>query len=248
MNITSRRNEKVTHFKKLGASKAYRNQRGEYLCDGAKLLQEAVSWGADIHDVMVCGELPEHIALPDSVCVYEVTREVLEAASPLKTAQTVVFSVGIPLENRFESVKDSLILENVQDPGNVGAIIRTANAFGIRSVILLGACADPWNAKTVRASMGAVFREDVREMSLEELKDHKDVPIYGAALRRDARDIGEIDLHSCAVAIGNEGTGLTEEALSICDGTLLIPMNPECESLNAAAAACVIAWEMYKSR
>ena len=247
MDITSRKNEKAVHMKKLGSSKEYRRICGEFLCDGGKLLQEAVKWKAGIRWVFTCGDVPE--GLPEGARVFQVTREVIEAVSPLKTPQDVVFSVAMPERHEACGLSGAVILENMQDPGNVGTMIRTANAFGIDTVVLVGSCADPWSAKTVRASMGAVFRQRIAELTHEELRGMRgDVPIIGAALRRDARDLREADLAGCAVAIGNEGGGLTEELLSMCSGSVIIPMRPECESLNAAAAAAVIMWEMSRDR
>ncbi len=243
MDITSRKNEKAVHMKKLGVSKEYRRISGEFLCDGVKLLEEAVKSGADIRQVFLCGDI--QVEIPESARVFTVTKEVLEAVSPLKTPQPVVFSVGMARENLSGDIKNSIILENMQDPGNVGTVIRTANAFHIKDVILTGACADPWSPKAVRATMGAVFRQRIREMTLEELESAgREVPIYGAALSRNARDIRDVELGGCAVAIGSEGRGLTRELLSICSGELIIPMSPGCESLNAAAAASIIMWEM----
>ncbi len=246
VDITSRKNEKVLHFRKLVASRAYRRVAGEFLCDGEKLLREAVRWGSEIHDVLVCGDLPVDLELPPCARVYSVTREVLEAASPMKSPQPLVFSAALPRTAGPCGLANTLILENMQDPGNVGTILRTANAFSLTGVILAGDSADPWNVRAVRASMGAVFRTSVWELSLAELAALKNVPLYGAVLRRDARDVRELDLSGSAVAIGNESAGLSEELLQFCDGTVVIPMNPACESLNAAAAAAVLAWEMSK--
>lgn len=243
VDITSRKNEKAVHMKKLGSSKEYRRISREFLCDGIKLLEEAIKSGADIRQVFLCGDI--QIEIPKGVKVFSVTREVIEAVSPLKTPQPVVFSVGMAQKDLQGDIKKSIILENIQDPGNVGTVIRTANAFGIKDVILTGACADPWSPKAVRATMGAAFRQRIREMTLDEIAcAGKEVPIYGAALSQKARDVREIDLSECAVAIGSEGRGLTRELLSICSGELIIPMRPECESLNAAAAASIIMWKM----
>ena len=135
------------------------------------------------------------------------------------------------------------VIENLQDPGNVGTIIRSANAFDIDAVIMVGACADLYNPKTVRASMGAIFRQRVLKMSIDELDEftrRQCLPLFGAALSDKAAD------NRSAVAIGSEGRGLSRELLDICGGELIIPMNPHSESLNAAIAASVIMWEMSR--
>ncbi len=134
--------------------------------------------------------------------------------------------------------------------GNIGTIIRTANAFGIDTVILAGSCADPYGPKAVRASMGAVYRQNIVEtgtMQLVSLFQKRNVPIYAASVHRDAVDIRQAKLPaSLGIAIGNEGRGLSKELLEACSGSLTIPMNPMCESLNAAAAAAVLMWELFR--
>lgn len=245
--ITSRKNETVHNMKKLGESSAYRAERGEFMLEGAKLLIDAVANGAEIREVLYCGERPEDI--PEGVAAQEVSRDIIEYISAQKTPQNVVFSAAIPKAEGQPQLSGAVILENIQDPGNVGTMLRTANAFGIREAILVGACADLWNPKTVRASMGAVFRERTFRLSLEELRELKKkekVTVYGAALGEDSSDIRSAKLIDSAVAIGNEGKGLSAELLELCDKRLIIPMAPECESLNAAAAAAVFMWEMAK--
>ena len=245
MEITSRKNPRVTHFKKLAASAEYRRASGEYVCDGEKLLREAVQWGADIREVMAV--TPPEATLPASAVLHTVTREVLEAASPLKTPQDVVFTVGIPPREPVPDLRGAIILENLQDPGNVGTVLRSAGAFEAPLVVLIGECADVYGPKTVRASMGAVFRQRVAVMTHAELAAALGgVPLYGAALRRDARDIRSVDLSRAAVAIGNEGAGLSPELLALCAGTVIIPMGPRCESLNASVAASLCMWERFR--
>ncbi len=247
IEITSRRNERVRRLKELGASARFRREQGEFLCDGLKLLEEAVKWNARIGDVLTTGDLP--LELPPSARVYRVTEEVLEAASPLRAPQGVLFSAAIPPAERPESLAGAVIVENLQDPGNLGTVLRTANAFGIRRVVLTGSCADLYNPKAVRASMGAVFRQSVSELTLAELRPLAEkTPVYGAALHREAADVRTLDLAEAAVAIGNEGAGLSEALLALCAGAVFIPMDPRCESLNAAAAAAVLMWEMGKNR
>ncbi len=246
LEITSRKNGRVRHLKELGVSVSYRRERGEYLCDGMKLLKEAVRWGADIREVLACEDVP--FALPRSARLYSAPRELVEFASPLRSPQGVLFSVGVPKRERPASIAGSIVLENLQDPGNLGAVLRTANAFGVRYVLLIGDCADLYNPKTVRASMGAIFRQNTASLTLSDLAElSKTAPLYGAALHRDAKDLRKVDIINAAVAIGNEGSGLTDPLLRLCADTLAIPMTPNCESLNAAVAASVIMWEMGRS-
>ena len=234
-------------MKRLGESSAYRAERGEFMLEGAKLLTDAAANGAEIREILYCGDRPQGAF--GNAAMQEVSRDIIEYVSVQKTPQDVVFRAAIPARKGEPELSGAVILENIQDPGNVGTMLRTANAFGIKEVILVGACADLWNPKTVRASMGAVFREKTFRLSLEELtelKKNNGVTLYGAALGEDSSDIRSTKLTGSAVCIGNEGRGLSGELLELCDKSLIIPMAPECESLNAAAAATVFMWEMAK--
>lgn len=245
--ITSRKNRLLRHMKLLGSSSEYRAEQRQFFCDGLKLLEEAVKWGADIRQVVACS--PPPFKLPPQAVLYLADRELVAFASPLKTPQPVIFSAGMPESGGEVDIKRSVILENLQDPGNVGTVMRAAGAFGIRNVILTGECADIYNPKAVRASMGAVFHQRTAYVELAELaRLSKKTPVYGAALHRDSRDIRDVELADAAVAIGNEGAGLSEELLGLCAGTVVIPMTPGAESLNAAVAASVIMWEMARGR
>lgn len=245
--ITSRKNPKIQHIKKLGSSKSYRTECGEFLCDGAKLLEEAVSNGADITCVVYCGDVPETI-LRD-VPVYEVTRDIIEYVSPMKTPQNVIFTCKIPQRTvNLAEYGKYVVVEGVQDPGNVGTIMRTARAMAYDSVILLGGCADLYSPKTVRSTMGAIFRQDAFEADLDFLADMKNsgVVLLGAALADDSVDIRDVKYENFAVCIGSEGRGLSQELLNLCDKKIIIPMMQECESLNAAMAAGIIMWESVR--
>ena len=247
-NITSRKNRIISHLKELSADKAYRSQTGEFVCDGEKTLKEALNYGAEISCILWGGE--PSLIVPESIGQYTCPSELMQSVSPLKSSAGPVFSVKIPQkEAGGKPVSSALILESVQDPGNVGTVIRTADAMGTDVVILVGDCADLYNPKTVRATMGCIFRQTVVEMDVEELKDYvnqNELKLYGAALSENAQDIRKIDMKKTAVAIGSEGRGLSEELLKLCGGQLIIPMRPDCESLNAAVAASIVMWEMSR--
>jgi len=233
-------------MKQLGASRDYRQARGECLCDGEKLLGEAVSCGVPVTCVLTSD--PGLYAAYRGADIFLATEDVLRAASPLKTPQTVLFACKIPRTPLPEAASNLLVLENIQDPGNLGAMLRTANAFQIGGVLLTGGCADLYNPKTIRASMGAVFRQPVEAVPLEALAEYlRGLPLYGAALTKDAAPIQAVSLKNAAVAVGNEGSGLTKALLAMCVQCVRIPMNPVSESLNAAAAAAVLMWEMYRA-
>lgn len=249
-SITSRQNPLMTHLRKLASSRSYRKKSGEYLCDGTKLLAEALKWGAEVKTA-VFSEGVDIPPLPDGVRAVRVSEELMRSVSPMETPQGALFTVALPEVQLPETLsgKHYLVLDGVQDPGNVGTILRTADAFDCDGVFLVNACADLYNPKTARATMGAIFRREAYTVTAEELfvlLRKSGVPLYGTALRDDTVPLAEANLARAAVAIGSEGRGLSQQVLDECAKTLKIPMNPRCESLNAAIAATVVLWEMYR--
>ena len=248
--IISRTNPLMTHIRKLSSSGNYRRQQGEFLCDSPKLLREALLWRAEVRTV-ICTQPDELPPLDKSVRCVQVPEDVMASISPMKTPQGVLFTCRLPqqaLPAKLEG-KHYMVLDGVQDPGNVGTIWRTADAFDCDGLLLLSGCADPYSPKTVRASMGAVFRCSVWQCNAQDmhrLLTDSDIPLYGAALREDTLDAREVDYSRAALAIGSEGRGLTDEVLTLCDKTVRIPMSERCESLNAAIAATVLLWEVYR--
>lgn len=249
--ITSRTNTLCTHLRRLAASAPYRRKYGEFLCDGPKLLQEALLWRPELlKSVVRTGEI-QLPPLPETVRTVQVPDEVMKSVSPARTPQGVLTVCAIPQQTLPALLNGShyAVLDGVQDPGNVGTILRTADAFRSDGVFLVNACADLYNPKTVRASMGAVFRCPVWTCDTETLKALLQVgriPLYGAALQDDTADARDLDYSRAAVAIGSEGKGLSDRMLALCDRTVRIPMSGHCESLNAAAAAAVLLWEMTR--
>ena len=249
--ITSRQNPLCTHLRKLSSSAAYRRQCGEFLCDSPKLLQEALLWGSELHTVVVTAGT-EAPPLPKGVRLVEVPADVMRSVSPMETPQGTLFTCAIHTEPLPETLagRRYVVLDTLQDPGNVGTILRTADAFHADGMFLVNGCADLYNPKTLRATMGAVFRCPVWTVGVEELSallKKSGIPLYGAALREDTLDARAADYSRCAIAIGSEGRGLTEGVLALCDRTIKIPMSEHCESLNAAAAATVLLWEAARN-
>ena len=238
--IRSRQNELVRRFIALGSDGKARQEAGEYVCAGRTLLEEAAAAGAEVTCVLATEDIP---GLP----VRLVTPQILKAVSPLQNSPGPVFTVKMRPLAPAKEPKRAIVLENVQDPGNVGTVLRTAAAFGMDLAILCGACADPYHPKTVRASMGAVFRQDAVRTDLSGLPGAlHGLPLYGAALVPGGADVRKMPEGPLAVAIGNEGQGLTAELLALCRGTVRIPMAPRTESLNAGVAAAVVMWEMVR--
>ena len=238
------------HIRKLAVSRSHRYETGEFLGDGVKLLAEAVRWGAELTAVVYTAgtALPE---LPDGVRTAEVPEDVMRSVSPMAAPQGALILAKIPALAPPEILDGAryLALEGVQDPGNVGTILRTADAFGADGLFLLPGCADLYNFKTVRSSMGAVFRLPAWTCSLDELRalaERAGLALVGTALREDTADVRQADLARSVVLLGSEGRGLSPEALEACRQTVKIPMRERCESLNVAAAAAVLLWEGYR--
>lgn len=250
VRITSRTNPLIAHVRRLGADRGYRREAGEFLCEGPKLLNEALRWGARVRGLLAAEgtSLPP---LPEDVRVTEVPEELLRWAGDTKTPQGVLFTCALPFLTPPERLTGAryAVLDGLQDPGNVGTVWRTADAFGADGLFLLNGCADPFAPKTVRATMGAVFRLPVWECAPEELCGllrAAGIPLLAAALHERSRDVREITLNPAAVVIGSEGRGVSADMLARSDGLLHIPMADKCESLNAASAASVILWEMAR--
>lgn len=248
--VTSRQNSAVQHIRKLASNRKYRRESGEFLCEGPKMWAEAVEHGWVISTLMT----PDEGLLRQSEGVAArsvlVSPELLSYAADTETPQKMIFTCRIPERAERLTGERFLVLDGVQDPGNVGTIWRTADAFGADGLILLPGCADPWSPKVVRATMGACFRLPVLTCTAGELCHllaQRKIPLYATALREDTRDIRRADLKRSAVVIGSEGRGVSEEVLALCEATLKIPMRDRCESLNAAMAAGIVLWESFRS-
>lgn len=250
-HITSRSNALITRIRKLVAERKHRRREGVMVCEGPKMLGEALRWGAALDTVVWEAGKARAQEIPDGVRQVEVPGDLLAALAPTQTPQGVLFLCQLPERALPEKLEGQryLVLDGVQDPGNVGTILRTADAFDCDGVFLVNACADPYSPKTARATMGAVFRRDVYQCTADELcalLQKSNLPLYGTALRNDTVCLRDAELSRAAVAIGSEGRGLSAEILSKCEKTIKIPMSPRCESLNAAVAASVVLWEMYR--
>ena len=246
-SITSRDNPVIKHTARLVADKALRREEGLFVCEGAVMLEEALRSGAAVRRVFFREGL--EYDLPEYIEAYVVPQTLLERMSDVKTPQGIIFTVEArdmtgPLTGRH-----LLCCENLRDPGNMGTIMRTAEALGMDGVVLAGDCVDPLAPKTVRSSMGSVFRLPVWRKSLSQLSAELaelGLPLWGAALHRDAKDARTVDFSKAAVLIGNEARGLSEEAISACDGLTILPITGA-ESLNASVAAALFMWEMAKT-
>lgn len=246
--ISSRKHAYIRRVRLLASDGAFRREQGEYLCDGIKTLLEALRFGARVTSVL-WKDRPGEIELPPETGQYCAPADLFDYASPMVNSPGPLFTVAIRGCAKPGRLAGALVLEGVQDPGNVGTVIRTANAFGVDAVILTGDCADLYHPKTVRATMGAIFRQRVLEIETSLLpaflKD-QGLPLYAAALDSNAVDIRELSLRNAALAVGSEGHGLSRELIEASARTVIIPMEADSESLNAAVAAAVLMWESVR--
>lgn len=243
--ISSRKNQLLQQVRKLLSSRAAREKEGLFAADGTKLLQEAIRFFPGL-DTVILSEGVEVENIPAHVRVVEVPEDVMASISPMEAPQGALFLCRTPEKQAFEPKPGMLILDGIQDPGNVGTILRTADAMDV-PVVLLEGCADPYNWKTVRSAMGAVFRVPVVQSGWEEVKNAcraAGIPIGVTALSHRAVDIRQADLSKMALVIGSEGRGVRPQILAAADQELIIPMNPHCESLNAAIAASIVMWQI----
>lgn len=242
--ITSRKNPLLQQVKKLLSSKKERENAGLFVSDGTKLLEEAVKFYPGLETVILSDGVD--VELPDDLRVIRVPGDVMESISPMQSPQGALFLCRLPEKKSFEPKAGMLILDGIQDPGNIGTILRTADALEI-PVVLLEGCADPYSHKVVRSSMGAIFRTPVVQASWADVYaacKAAGMDVAVTALSDRAKDIRQADLKKMAVVIGSEGRGVRQEILDAADAELIIPMNPKCESLNAAIAAAIVMWQM----
>ena len=244
MQITSRKNPLVQQVRKLLSSRKDREKEGLFVADGTKLLEEAVRWFPGLDTVIlsegVQAQVPEHVK------VVRVPEDIMAYISPMETPQGAVFICRLPEKKPFQAVAPMLLLDGIQDPGNLGTILRTADAMNVQ-VALLEGCADPYSHKVVRASMGAVLRNQPVQTTWETARAalvESGISVAVTALSDTAKDIRQAGVANMAVVIGSEGQGVRPQIMETADQALIIPMNPRCESLNAAIAAAIVAWEM----
>ena len=242
--ITSRKNSLLVQVRRLLSSRSAREEAGLYVSDGTKLLAEAVRFCPGLDTVILSDGVEAET--PPGVRRVRVPEDVMASISPMSTPQGALFLCRFPEKRPYVPRPGTVLLDGIQDPGNLGTILRTADALNV-PVVLMEGCADPYSHKVVRSSMGAVFRTDVVQSSWPEVRaacGSAGIPIGVTALSPRAKDLRQAPLKSMAVVIGSEGQGVRREILDSAGAELIIPMNPHCESLNAAVAAAIVMWQM----
>ena len=242
--ITSRKNPLLQQVKKLLSSRKEREQSGLFVSDGTKLLEEAVKYDLGLHTVILSDGVEAQV--PSHVRLVRVPGDVMASISPMQSPQGALFLCRMPEPQPLNVQPGMVLLDGIQDPGNLGTMLRTADALDIPLCLLEG-CADPYSHKVVRSSMGAVFRRPIIRATWEQVRAAcraSGIPVAVTALSDRAKDLRQADLKNMAVVIGSEGQGVRREILQNADAELIIPMNPRCESLNAAVAATIVMWQM----
>lgn len=260
--ITSSQNPRIKELVRLSSQKKERSLSGLFVVESAKLVEEAALAGIGIEALYRTDEAAEkyapHLAPAQAVCGSEVriTRPVAEKLAASRHTQGVFALCRIPEPSlTAESLSPQgryLVLSSLQDPGNIGAVLRSALAFGCDGLILSDDCPDLYSPKVLRAAMGGVFRQPVLvSRDLPELirsMREKGIDTLAAALDRSAMtsDEARLDRDGVAVVIGNEGSGLSTEMIEACGKTVFIPISARSESLNASVAASIFLWEMRR--
>ena len=257
--ITSKDNEIVKSIKKL-KEKKYRDQENKFIVEGIKMVEEALEEKAKIDKIVVCEdcinngtiskELLYEIAKQD--CVY-VSEKVFQTITDVESPQGIL--AVIEKENSEDKIlydEDIIVaLDGIQDPGNLGTILRTLDSVGLRQIILSEKTVDAYSPKVVRSTMGAIYRVNIVKSkniveTLKNLKKHK-FEIVATSLQTK-ETIYSIDYKNKVIVIGNEANGVSKEVLEISDEKVKIPMLGKTESLNAAVATGVILYEYVRRK
>ena len=255
--LQSRTNEKIKEYCKLTSSAKYRRARAQFTLEGLRLCADAAQSGCKIVTLFLTADAVEkggerlEILLKNAQKIFTVTEEVAAKLSDTVSPQGVFAVLEMLPETMFSARKGGkyVVLDSVQNPQNLGAIARTAEAFGVSGLFVGGGC-DRYNPKALRASMGSLLRLPVFETenlaaAVQEIG--KIVPTFATVPDSTAESICTQDFSGGAAAvIGNEGNGISEAVLSAVQKRVTIPMRGNAESLNAAAAATVTIWEMMK--
>ncbi len=257
--ITSKDNEIIKNIKKL-KEKKYRDEKKEYIIEGIKLIEEAITENAKIKMIIVCEECLKNEAIEQKLlyqiakynCIY-VNEKVFTSITDVKNPQGML--AVIEMENGEEVINYNddviFVLDGIQDPGNLGTILRTIDSAGISQVIVSKDTVDAYNPKVVRSTMGAIFRVKVIESqdiirTMKNIKKHKYEILVTSLEATD--NIYDIDYTKKMIVIGNEANGVSKAVMDIADEKIKIPMLGKTESLNAAVATSIIAYEYVRRK
>ena len=257
--ITSKDNELIKHIRKL-KDKKYRDESNEYVVEGVKLVEEAVKENAKIKQIIVCEdttrtyEIPTHIMLEIAKyeCIY-VSDKIFNIITQVTNPQGIMAIIEKNAQDtQIDYTQDIIVaLDDVQDPGNLGTILRTVDSIGLNQIIVSKGTADAFNSKVVRSTMGAIFRIKIIEVEnlaqeIKEMRKHH-FKLMVTSLQTE-NSIYDIDFNKKIIVIGNEANGVSKEIQDMADEKAKIPMLGRTESLNASVAAGVVMYEYVRQK
>lgn len=251
--IISKDNERIKEIKRIKENKKVRDEKKVYIIEGTKMLEEAIREKVEIKTIVICEDCLQKETI-DAKLLYEIAKydciyvsdKIFNTLTDVVHPQGILAIVSQP-DNSNVSYKNDLIvvLDNIQDPGNLGTIIRTADAAGLDQILVTKNSVDAYNPKVIRATMGAIFRVNVIEIEdIEKLKENG-FTIIATSLQGN-KSIFEVQYKKSAIIIGNEANGVSKRLLDNADIKAKIPMRGRAESLNASVAASVIIYEYVR--
>lgn len=252
--IQASKNPLIKELRKLHQKK-HREEQGRYLLEGFHLVEEAARWGETLELILVTQrglrEWGSWLARQGEESLYQVSDEVMRSLSDLPTPQGIMAVVSKKKQIITDFSGRWLLLDRVQDPGNVGTMVRTADAAGFAGVALGTGCADPYSTKVLRSMQGSNFHLPLVNVQLEQLipqLQQLSIPVYGTELNVDAKPFQEVEVTAdVALLMGNEGQGVAKDLLNITDFNLYIPIYGKAESLNVGVAAGILMYHFAGS-
>ena len=257
MVISSKDNETIKKLKKL-KDKKYRDQENCYIIEGIKLIKEAINENAKIKLIIVCDDCKQENNIDADAkyeiakyeCIY-VTEKIFLSLTNVVNPQGILAVIEKEKSNNVINYDEDLflVLDDIQNPGNMGTILRTADSLNLKQIIVSKGSSDIYNPKVVRSTMGAIFRVNIIESdnlvkTLKDMKKHK-IKIVTTNLQTDKK-IYDVDYEKSAIVIGNEANGVSNEVLELADEKVKIPMPGKTESLNASVATAIILYEAMR--
>ena len=256
--ISSKDNEIVKKVKKL-KEKKFRDLENAYIVEGIKMLRETIAEKASIRQIIICDDCEKADIIPKDLmyeiakydCLY-VTSKIFKYLSEVQSPQGVLTVVEKNNHKPINYTEDIIVaLDELQDPGNLGTILRTLDSANLSQIIVSKNTVDVYNPKVVRSTMGAIFRINVVEVdnlkeTLLEMKTHN-YKIMCTDLKAK-ENIYDIDYNKKILVIGNEANGVSKEILDIADEKVIIPMLGKTESLNASVATSIIVYEYVRRK
>ena len=257
--ISSKDNELIKHIRKLKEKKE-RDASNEYLVEGIKIVKEAIQENAKIKQIILCDDCEKTESIPKDLmyeiakhnCIY-VTSKLFKYISEVQEPQGVLAVIEKNNGDKtIDYTQDIIVaLDDVQDPGNLGTILRTVDSVGVNQILVSKGTADSYNPKVVRSTMGAIFRVKIIEtsdliQSIKEMRKHH-FKLMVTSLQTD-NSIYDIEFNKKIIVIGNESNGVSKEIQDMADEKAKIPMLGKTESLNASVAAGIVMYEYVRQK